>query len=67
MVGIRLKKGERVRLETPGGGGYGPAGRRAPQAIAEDIRLGYVTRAAAVRDYGKGARRPARKTSKGAA
>ena len=28
MIGIRLKQGERVRLETPGGGGYGvPAAR----------------------------------------
>jgi N-methylhydantoinase B len=25
MVGIKLAQGERVRLETPGGGGYGPA------------------------------------------
>ena len=28
-VGIKLAKGERVRLETPGGGGYGPARERA--------------------------------------
>jgi len=42
----KLKKGERVRLETPGGGGYGPAAERSPAAIAEDIRLGYVTNAA---------------------
>ena len=25
MVGIKLKKGERVRLQTPGGGGFGPS------------------------------------------
>ena len=28
MLGIQLKKGERVRLETPGGGGWGPAAGR---------------------------------------
>ena len=29
MIGIRLKHGERVRLETPGRGGYGAPGARA--------------------------------------
>src|SRR5690606_5109519 len=41
----KLKKGERIRLETPGGGGYGPPVERRPEAIAEDLRLGYVTEA----------------------
>jgi N-methylhydantoinase B len=44
MVGIKLKQGERVRLETPGGGGYGPPDERDPAAIAEDLRLGYSTK-----------------------
>ena len=44
-VGVKLAKGERVRLETPGGGGYGPAVQRAPEAIEHDVRSGYVTRA----------------------
>jgi N-methylhydantoinase B len=44
-VGVKLAKGERVRLETPGGGGYGPAAQRAPEAIEHDVRSGYVTRA----------------------
>jgi N-methylhydantoinase B len=52
MTGIRLKRGQRVRLETPGGGGYGPAHERAPAAVAEDVRLGYVSREAARCDYG---------------
>jgi N-methylhydantoinase B len=42
-VGIRLEKGDRVRLETPGGGGYGPAAERAPEAIQRDLDNGYVT------------------------
>lgn len=42
-VGVKLAKGERVRLETPGGGGYGPAAERAADAIARDIDNGYVT------------------------
>ena len=52
VVGVRLKKGERVRMEMPGGGGYGPAAERAPEKIQRDIALGYITREAALRDYG---------------
>lgn len=52
MVGIRIRKGQRLRLETPGGGGYGPARERSPDAVAADVRLGYVTPEAAARDYG---------------
>jgi len=44
MVGIKLKKGERVRLQTPGGGGYGPPAARTPAARARDQALGYVTK-----------------------
>src|SRR5208282_921619 len=52
MVGIRLKRGQRLHLESPGGGGYGPPEERAPQAVADDVRLGYVSSTAAARDYG---------------
>lgn len=52
MVGIPLERGRRIRLETPGGGGYGPVAERDPAAIARDLRLGYVSPQAAVRDYG---------------
>ncbi len=50
-VDIRLRRGQAVRLETPGGGGYGTARARAPAAVAEDVRLGYVTVVGARRDY----------------
>ncbi len=43
MVGIKLKRGQKVRLETPGGGGYGPADQRSAEARARDVELGYVT------------------------
>ena len=43
MVGISLKRGETVRLETPGGGGYGPAGKRSDAEKQRDQALGYVT------------------------
>lgn len=51
MVDISLKRGQRVRIEAPGGGGYGDANSRDPARIAEDVRLGYVTVQAAADDY----------------
>ncbi len=43
LVDARLAQGRRLRLETPGGGGYGPAAERDPDAIARDLALGFVT------------------------
>ena len=37
---IALLPGDRVRVRTPGGGGYGDPAKRDPELIAEDIRLG---------------------------
>ena len=51
MVGIELSRGERVRLETPGGGGYGSAQSREPHRVAEDVRLGYISAGSAREDY----------------
>ncbi len=42
MTGIKLKRGQRVRLETPGGGGWGPAAERDPASTARDHKLGYT-------------------------
>ena len=47
MVGIALTRGERVRLETPGGGGYGSPEARPDGARARDRALGYVVGASA--------------------
>jgi N-methylhydantoinase B len=47
MVGLKIKKGERLRLETPGGGGYGDPKTRSPEAIERDLRLGYATKGGA--------------------
>ena len=37
---IPLKAGDRVRVKTPGGGGYGPASERPQELTDEDERLG---------------------------
>lgn len=48
---VVIERGDRVRLVTPGGGGYGDPKARAEQAIAEDVREGYISAAAAKRFY----------------
>ncbi len=44
MVGLKLRRGEKLRLETPGGGGYGNPAERPQAAIERDRALGYVTK-----------------------
>jgi N-methylhydantoinase B len=43
ITGVCLKAGQRLRLETPGGGGWGEPSRRAPEATARDLKRGFVT------------------------
>ena len=43
ITGIKLKKGQRVRLETPGGGGYGKLNERPKSLHENDVAQGYVT------------------------
>ena len=39
-----LERGDRVLVSTPGGGGYGPAGKRSAELRARDVERGYVGR-----------------------
>ncbi len=43
VTGVKLQKGRRVRLETPGGGGWGDPARRDSAARARDLKRGFVT------------------------
>lgn len=40
---IALQPGDRVRVRTPGGGGYGAPFEREPEAVLEDVRLELYT------------------------
>jgi N-methylhydantoinase B len=50
-AGLLLRKGDRISLQTPGGGGFGPPSLRRPEAIRRDIEQGYVSAEAARNDY----------------
>lgn len=52
VTDVKLRRGQRVRLETPGGGGWGDPMQRDPARVCQDVRQGLVSVAAARRDYG---------------
>lgn len=45
ITGVAMARsgGGRVRLKTPGGGGWSDPAARAPAAVARDVRLGFVS------------------------
>jgi N-methylhydantoinase B len=47
-----IATGERVKIMTGGGGGWGVPSERDPEAVRRDVREGYVSAEAARRDYG---------------
>ncbi len=49
---VRLRKGDTFTVLTPGGGGYGDAFEREPEAVLQDVTRDIVTAEAARRDYG---------------
>lgn len=42
VTGVPVPTGRGVKLQTPGGGGWGDPATRAPADVARDVRLGYV-------------------------
>lgn len=48
----RVRAGDLVVHELPGGGGYGPPGERDAAAVRHDLLMGKLTATAAARDYG---------------
>ena len=49
---ISLKAGDRVRVGTPGGGGYGDPRERDPELVRRDVAMGYYTAEEAERLFG---------------
>jgi N-methylhydantoinase B len=48
-----LGPGDEVLFQTPGGGGFGPPLERNSEALADDVRKGYVSQATARDVYGQ--------------
>ena len=51
VSGVTVRRGQRVRIESPGGGGYGAPEARPVEAIGRDLALGLVSAGRARRDY----------------
>jgi N-methylhydantoinase B len=49
---IQLSPGDRIRVSTPGGGGYGDPRRRDPAKVAQDVARGYYSREEAEKLFG---------------
>ena len=47
-----LPSGDSTLIESGGGGGFGDPTARPAEKVAHDVRMGYVSRAAAATDYG---------------
>jgi N-methylhydantoinase B len=52
ITDVKIHQGQKVRLETPGGGGFGDPLTRDPDLVRKDVALGYVSRESASADYG---------------
>jgi N-methylhydantoinase B len=50
--GNRLKKGDLVRIMTPGGGGWGSPLLRPAEQVRDDVLDGFISAESASRDYG---------------
>ena len=50
--GVTMKRGDVLVVRSPGGGGYGDPVDRDPEAVREDVRLGYFDAARAQEVYG---------------
>ena len=49
---VVIRPGDRVQIDTPGGGGWGDPASREPARLAEDVAEGWVSADSARRDYG---------------
>ena len=50
--GIQLRPGERIVIETAGGGGWGPPKERDPARVLEDVTNGFISMEKALAVYG---------------
>jgi N-methylhydantoinase B/oxoprolinase/acetone carboxylase alpha subunit len=63
VTNLMLRKGDIIRLETSGGGGFGEPTMRNREQVEHDMRLGYVSPEGAAFSYGRGAPEPCNESS----
>ena len=49
---VLCEPGDIILIQGPGAGGYGDPAKRAPEAVRDDVRRGFISAAAARADYG---------------
>ena len=49
---VHFRSDEKLTIILPGGGGYGDPRKRDPEHVADDLKNGYISKEAAIRDYG---------------
>ncbi|MFO1190236.1 MAG: hydantoinase B/oxoprolinase family protein [Alphaproteobacteria bacterium] len=49
---LPFKPGDSVQIQSPGGGGYGAPAKRSKERTAFDLRMGYISKDFARRNYG---------------
>lgn len=49
---VPIRKGDKVKIVTPGGGGYGSPKERAQEKVLEDVLEGYISKETAEKVYG---------------
>jgi N-methylhydantoinase B len=52
ITGVKIRQGQRVRLETPGGGGWGDPRARSRAEVLADVANGFVSPEVARAVYG---------------
>jgi N-methylhydantoinase B len=61
----QIRRGDRLRVTTPGGGGYGPPAERDECLLADDLDSGKITKSKVLLDYGGAAATAHRQAPKG--
>ena len=52
FANVPIRPGDRIRITSPAGGGWGPPEERDRSRVAEDVREGYVSAEMAAALYG---------------
>lgn len=49
---VKVTEGDRIRIRSPGGGGYGDPSERPDEKVHEDLAEGFISREEAIEGYG---------------